>query len=258
MAAREKLRALVGMMPARCVWLSIPSPVVAEIAAIARPEIAVIDTEHGAIGMETLGNMLRAVQANGTGALVRVTELNPGLIKRALDAGADGVLVPRIESIGEAERAVEAALYPPRGRRGFAGVVRANAYGERPEDFRTWNDRGILAVQIESHEGLTNASDIAGVEGIDMLFFGPFDYARETGLDPTTDGEVLHEVLERIVAAAREAGKLVGVFPWPGAAPRELAAAGGDLVVVGADTRVLVSGFKSAVQTTSLSMDAGS
>jgi len=255
MTPREKLEALGGRVPARCIWLGLPSGTTAEIAGHAGAEIAVIDAEHGPIGVERLAEMVRALLPSRTGVLVRVGELSEARIKHALDSGAGGVLIPYVESAGEAEAAVRASLYPPHGARGQAGaVIRATGYGRDPGYAETWNDRAIVAVQIESHKGLTNVRSIAEVEGVDMLFFGPFDYAQDAGLDPATDGAVLWEVFGQIATAAREAGKTVGVFPWPNAAPAELAAAGADLVTVASDVATLSGGLEAAVQAISLSI----
>ncbi|MCL5775388.1 aldolase/citrate lyase family protein [Limibaculum sp. FT325] len=252
---KEKLAALAGRLPARCLWLGLPSPVAAEIAGQAGAEIAVIDAEHGAIGVERMADMLRALAPSGTGTIVRVGEMSEARVKHALDAGAGGVMIPYVETAAEAEAVVRAALYPPLGARGQAvGVIRASRYGREPDYVAQWNDRAIVAVQIESHHGLTNAVAIAEVEGVDMLFFGPFDYAQDAGLDPAADGAVLWQVFRQIVAAARGAGKTVGVFPWPGATPADLAAAGADLVAVASDVATLAGGLASAVQAISLSI----
>ncbi|MDT8343850.1 MAG: aldolase/citrate lyase family protein [Thermohalobaculum sp.] len=255
MTPTEKLAALAGRLPARCLWVGLPSGTTAEIAGTAGAEIAVIDTEHGTIDTACMAEMLRALAPSGTGTLVRVAELSEGRIKHALDAGAGGILVPYVESVAEAERAVRAALYAPQGARGqAAAVVRATGFGRDAGYVAGWNARAIVAVQIESHKGLRHAAEIAAVEGVDMLFFGPYDYAQDAGLDPATDGAVLAEVFGQIVAAARAAGKTVGVFPWPGVTPAGLAAAGADLITVASDVVTLAAGLRAAVQAIELSI----
>jgi len=255
MTPQEKLAALGGRVPARCIWLGLPSGTTAEIAGQAGAEVAVIDAEHGPIGVERLAEMIRALAPSRTGVLVRVGELSEARIKHALDSGAGGVLIPYVESATAAEAAVHASLYPPLGARGqAAAVIRATRYGCDASYSDEWNGRAVVAVQIESHKGLTNVAEIAEVDGVDMLFFGPFDYAQDAGLDPSKDGAVLWHVFEQIVAAARSAGKTVGVFPWPGATPAELAAAGADLITVASDVVTLSAGLAAAVQAISLSI----
>ncbi|MEO0819289.1 MAG: aldolase/citrate lyase family protein [Pseudomonadota bacterium] len=248
MTPREKLERLAGRLPAGCAWLGLPSDHIAEIAGRAGARVAVIDCEHGAIGVESMTAMLRALALTRTGALVRVPELAEGPIKHALDAGADGILVPYVESVEEARRAVRAALLPPEGARGLAGIVRAAGYGAEAAAYeRDWNARALVALQIESRRGLSAAIDIAAVPGVDMLFLGPFDYCRDAGLDPAADGDLLQAVLAETVAAAHAHGKLAGVFPWPGAEPRALAAAGADLVALAHDTATLMAGLRAAL-----------
>jgi 2-keto-3-deoxy-L-rhamnonate aldolase RhmA len=254
MTPREKLTTLAGRLPARCLWLGLPSATTAEIAGLAGAEIAMIDTEHGAIGVETMVGMLRALEASDTGVLVRVPQISEGAIKHALDGGAGGVLVPYVETLAEAERAVRAALYPPQGVRGqAAGVIRATGYGRDSNYVESWNYRAFTAVQIESRKALENVSAIAAVPGLDMLFFGPFDFAQDAGIDPEKDGERLWEVFRAIATAARETGRTVGVFPWPGADAKALAEAGADLIAVGSDISTLRQGLRDAVQAISLS-----
>ena len=228
-------------------WLDLPAPAVARIAAEAGVSLAVIDREHGAIGVETAAAMTDALVARGVPVLTRVPELATAAVQQALDVGASGVIVPQVEDARAAARAAAAARYAPAGRRGFAGgVIAATGYGVDPGYAGRWNAGALVAVQIESRAGLAAADSIAAVPGVDILFFGPFDYAMDTGLDPATAGEALAGVFARIVVAARQAGCLTGVFPWPGAERAALAAAGADLVIAASDVGLLRRGFEAA------------
>ena len=241
---RDKLHRLAGRVPARCVWLDLPSPMTAELVGLAGPELAVVDAEHGQIGPETLADMLRALEITGTPALVRVGDAGAGRVKHALDAGAAGILVPYVETAAEARAAVRAFCAPPLGARGMAtGVTRAGGYGTEADYAAEWNESGLLALQIESEKGLAVAPEIAAVEGVDMLFLGPSDYAADRGLDPLGDSDAILAALREIGAAARSAGKLVGAFPWPGVDPARLVAEGVDLVAAGSDVRALLKGL---------------
>lgn len=249
---RDKLHRLAGRVPARCFWLDLPSPMAAELAGRAGPELAVVDCEHGQIGPETLADMLRALDLAGVPALVRVGDAGPGRVKQALDAGAAGIIVPYVETAAEARAAVRATFAPPLGARGMAtAVTRAGGFGADRAYAAEWNERGLLALQIESGKGLAVAPEIATVEGVDMLFLGPSDYAADLGLDlgldPARDGEALLAALREMAAAARSAGKLVGAFPWPGADPARLIAEGADLVAAGSDVRALAQGLAAGL-----------
>lgn len=241
---RDKLMRLAGRVPARCLWLDLPSAMAAEIAGRAGAELCVVDTEHGQIGPETLADMLRALELGGTPALVRVGDAGPGRVKQALDAGAAGIMVPYVESAAEARAAVRATFAPPLGARGMAvGVTRAGSFGARSDYAAQWNARGLLALQIETAAGLASAAEIAAVEGVDMLFLGPSDYAADLGLDTGADSAEIMAAYHAMAEAARAAGKLAGAFPWPGGEPARLIAEGADLVAAGSDVRSLRQGL---------------
>jgi 2-keto-3-deoxy-L-rhamnonate aldolase RhmA len=246
---REKLERLAGRVPARCFWLDLPSAMAAEVAGRVGPELCVIDTEHGQIGPETLVDMLRALALSGTPALVRVGDAGAGGVKHALDAGAAGLIVPYVETVEEARAAMRAFCTPPLGARGMASVVsRATGFGADADYAREWNARGLLALQIETGRGLAAASAIAAIKGVDMLFFGPSDYAADRGLDAVAESGAILAAFREMAAAAHGAGKLVGAFPWPGAEPARLIAEGADLVAAGSDVRALMQGLRAGLE----------
>lgn len=246
--SQTKLQTLTGRSPARCFWLDLPSAMAAEIAGRAGAELCVIDTEHGQIGPETLTDMLRALDLSKTPVLVRVGDAGAGRIKHALDAGAAGIIVPYIESVDEARAAVAAFCAPPMGKRGMAtGVSRAGGYGANTDYARTWNDTGTLVLQIETAKGLAAAAEIAALPGVDMLFFGPSDYAADQNFDPARDSNKILAACRKMIAAAQDAGKLAGVFPWPGADPARLIGEGADLVAAGSDVRGLAQSLAAAL-----------
>lgn len=241
------MKKIAERMPARAVWLGIASGQVAEMAALAGAEIGVIDTEHGQIGPETMAEMVRALGAGGARAVVRVADVAPGPIKHALDAGAFGIIVPYVESAAEARAAVEAFSFPPLGKRGSAfRVIRGARYGADADYGTRWNETGVLVLQIESRAGLSAAAGIAGTEGVDMLLFGPSDYAADAGL--ALDDPAVVTAWREMAKAARDAGKGVMGFPWPGMDPKALAAEGCEIVVVGSDVVVLTAGLTAAVE----------
>ncbi len=244
---RETLDRIAGPGAVACAWLGIASQVPARIAAASGLRLGVVDREHGAIGVETAAAMVAALKAAGAAALVRVPDhAKPG-IQQALDAGADGLVIPQVESAAEAEAAVARALYPPLGRRGAAaGVIAATRFGADPGYQAAWNASALLACQIESRAGLAAAGEIAAVPGVSMLFFGPFDYASDAGLDPARDAPRLAEAFAEVTRAARASGRLVGVFPWPGRDAAALAAEGADLVAAVSDIAALGAACRAA------------
>ncbi|MDH3666067.1 MAG: aldolase/citrate lyase family protein [Paracoccaceae bacterium] len=245
---KEKLKALIGRETARCIWLDIPSAMTAEIAGQAGAELCVVDAEHGQIGPETIVQMLRALELSGTPGIVRVGDATPGPIKHALDGGAAGVIVPYVESVAEAQTAIDAFYLPPLGRRGTATIVtRAGGFGADPGYGPRWNSTGLLALMIETGRGLAAAPDIAALEGTDILFFGPYDFATDQGLDPIGDSEAILQAYRLVADAAHQAGKLAAAFPWPGADAVRLLSEGADLVAIGADVIALRQGLAGAL-----------
>lgn len=238
-------------------WLGLASCESAIIALHAGFRHVVIDCEHGTIGVETMAAMIAVARAAGATVYVRVPELSEAWIKHALDSGAGGVIVPYVETVEEAKRAVRAAFYAPVGARGSAvGVIAASGYGAEAEYVERWNRDGRLILQIESRAGVAAAADIAAVPGVTDLFFGPYDYAQGAGLDPAADSAELEAVFAGVARAADQAGKGVGVFPWPGATPAELARTGAGMIAVASDIVTLKAGLTKALQVASLSSSA--
>lgn len=190
-------------------WLSVGSPVIAELAALCGFDWVLLDLEHGSAAEAAIPDQLRALRGSQAKGIVRVGAPHPDLIARVLDWGADGVMVPHVNSVAEAEAVVRAAHYPPRGRRGFSRTVRAHDYGLRsPEG----TPAPLLLAQIETLEAVHAADAIAGVAGVDVLFVGPADLQHDLRHRPATDTADFEDCLARVVAAARSAGKGAGTL----------------------------------------------
>jgi len=188
-------------------WLSIGSPVIAELAALSGFDWVLFDLEHGCAAESTLCDQLRAIRGTPTKGIVRVAAPAPDQIARVLDWGADGVMVPRVECAAMAESIVRFACHEPRGRRGFSRTVRATDYGLKGHP-----DKPFIMVQIESLVGVHGAEAIAAVEGVDVLFVGPADL-RHNLEHHSGDGDFGYdECLERVIAAARGSGREAGIL----------------------------------------------
>ncbi len=179
-------------------WLSFGFTPVCEMMARAGFEWLVIDMEHTAIDVSSQLQLIQIVELAGCTPLVRVGANDELLIKRALDAGAHGVLVPSVNSREEAEHAVAATYYPPRGARG-AGLGRASGYGLGFDRYKEWADQQIvLMVQIESAAGVRNLSEILSVEGVDGFIVGPYDLSGSLGCPGNWSSPPVVEALERV------------------------------------------------------------
>ncbi len=191
-------------------WLSFTSPDVAELVAGFGMDWMLIDTEHGPASYADVENVIRAIAPYGVVPMVRVGENNPALIKRALDRGAAGVLVPMVNTPEEAAAAVAACRFPPDGIRGIAGT-RAARYGlDVKRYFDGWNQDALVVVQVETREAVENVDRIAAVPGVDVLFIGPNDLSASLGGYLQFDRPEFTSAVSRIIAAGRTHGKAVG------------------------------------------------
>jgi 2-keto-3-deoxy-L-rhamnonate aldolase RhmA len=216
-------------------FILIPSPTIVEIAGYAGLDYVVIDNEHATINDETLENMVRAGENVDLTVFIRVLENRPSLILKALDLGADGVLVPHICSKQDAVAAVEAARYYPEGHRGQVTSRRGAGYGaiDRKEYLTTVNKEVMVMLLIEDVEGVRTIGEIVTVPGIDVIDVGVVDLSQSMGLlGQPTHPDVL-EARDKVVAAARAAS---------------IAVDGYELVTVGGDTTILRNAFALALE----------
>jgi 2-keto-3-deoxy-L-rhamnonate aldolase RhmA len=193
----------------RGTWLSVGSPVIAELAALCGFDWVLIDLEHGNASEAAVPDQLRALRGSATKGIVRVGAPHPDLIARVFDWGADGIMVPHVNSAAEAGRIVEAAHYAPRGRRGYSRSVRAYDYGLRSPEERP---APIIMAQIETIEGVSHAEEIARVDGVDVLFVGPADLQHDLKHATAPAPGDFAQCLALVVAAARGAGKRAGIL----------------------------------------------
>ena len=222
-------------------WISIGHPKVAEVNGVVGFDFALIDTEHSTTSLETVEDLVRALQYGSSPApIVRVGWNDPVEIKRVLDIGVAGIMVPMVDTVAEAEAAVRAMRYPPEGIRGVAGG-RAAGYGSDIEEYLTAaNDELLTIVQIESEEAVENAAGIAEVEGIDALFVGPSDLSTSLGDRGDWESEALREAIERVIDAAGAANTPVGSLAFSAADVERWIDLGFDYLIVGTDTRYLI------------------
>jgi 2-keto-3-deoxy-L-rhamnonate aldolase RhmA len=229
-------------------FVGVPAPATVEIAGYAGFDFVIIDTEHGAAGLETLEHMLRAAAASGIAALVRVPRGGADDILHVLDAGADGILVPHVTGAARAAEIVRHAYYPPLGRRGISTLSRAarHGLGDAASVLRDQAGRTAVIAMIEDAEALGDVGAIARVEGIDAVFVGPNDLASSMGLL----GEASHPEVRRAVNGIREelqripGGPAFATIARNGAQAREFAAQGARMLCFNT-TYILGAALKS-------------
>ena len=188
-------------------WITLGHSAIAEIMAKAGFDWLVIDMEHSVIELRETQEIIQTIDLTGIPAIVRVTSNDENQIKRVMDAGAHGVMVPFVNSPADAERAVASVYYPPRGKRGV-GLARGQGYGATFQGYREWLDEnGLVIVMIEHIDGVNAIDEIFGVEGIDAYMIGPYDLSSSLGVPGEFDSPVVVEAIRRI----REAGLRVGI-----------------------------------------------
>lgn len=200
-------------------WCMAPCALTAEALSRSGFDWVLVDMQHGCMDYEMALSMIRAIDLGGAAPFVRVPWNEPGIIGRSLDAGAEGVVIPMIQTAADAVRAVEACLYPPKGRRSF-GPVRVGLR-EGPGYFRNANDQTIVIPMIETAEALAEVDHIARTPGVDALFVGPFDLSIALGLPPgDNDGQPAFDAaISKIATAARTAGIATAVLSNAAVAP---------------------------------------
>ncbi|MDO8288805.1 MAG: aldolase/citrate lyase family protein [Parvibaculum sp.] len=200
-------------------WCMMPGALSAEALARLGFDWVLIDMQHGGMDYQTAVEMIRAIDLSDAIPIVRVPWNDPGIIGRVLDAGALGVVIPMIQTVDDARRAVDACLYPPAGRRSFGpvrvGLRDGNGY------FGTANGRVCVIPMIETSDALASVEEIAAVSGVDAVFVGPFDLSVALGLPPgDNDGKPAFDAaIKKVAEAAKKAGVATAVLSNARVAP---------------------------------------
>ena len=189
-------------------------PAIVEIAALSNFDFVIIDMEHGPYGIESTQNMIRAAEARGITPVVRVTENSETLILRTLDIGAKCIQVPQICTKEDADRLVKSTKFYPKGERGMCRYVRAAEYTNisGADHFGKANNGIITIIHIEGLEGIKNLTEIVQVDGIDVIFLGPYDLSQSCGVPGEVDHPKVMNAMKEAVGIAKKYGKAVGTF----------------------------------------------
>lgn len=232
--------------PASGCWVNIFDPIVGELVGRCGYDYAMIDMEHSPATLDSALTMIRAVQQGGARALVRVPDKQPQWIGRLMDMGADGVMVPLVNSAIEAQALAESTLYAPEGTRGMAaGIVRATGYGVDTEHYlENYRRQFLLMVQIETQQAVAEAAQIASVDGIDCVFIGPYDLAGSLGFRGEPDHKKTRDAIRSIGKSAKASGKLLSTLSTPKSNSKYLFTRGYDLVFSGTDVSMLRAAFE--------------
>lgn len=229
-------------------WSILPSPLTVELVARSGFDVLCIDTQHGPIGYDQLVPMLQIACAVGCPTLVRVASHDPAELMHAIDAGAQGVIVPMVDDAAEARRMVGACRYPPAGYRSW-GPWRP-ALGTPAQTTEEANHQVVVVLMIETQAGLRNVREIAAVPGVDVLLVGPSDLAVTHGLTAGAyAGTDEHDALLRqVISAGSERGVAVGNVCGDLESARRWAEEGMRFLTVGSDLGWMASGVRTGVE----------
>jgi 4-hydroxy-2-oxoheptanedioate aldolase len=195
-------------------FVRIPRAEIIEIIALAGFDFAVVDLEHGPIGINEVYPMILAAERHGLKLVARLPALQESYFKWLLDLGIGGLQVPHIKSASDAEQAVKYSRFAPAGERGLCRFVRAAEFSNLGKDeyIQNANSKSLLILQIEGKEGVEHIEEIAAVPGIDVIFVGPYDLSQSLGLIGQIWHEKVIEQIEKVVAVCNRHRIATGVF----------------------------------------------
>lgn len=192
-------------------WITLAHPGVAEIMARSGFDWLAIDLEHSVITIREAEELIRVIELSGVVPLVRLSANDAVQIKRVMDAGAHGVIVPLVNSASDAAHAVNAVRYPPKGRRGV-GLARAQGYGTAFESYLEWvREESVVIAQVEHIEAVNNLEAILSVDGVDGFIVGPYDLSGSLGIPGQFDHPSMKDAMERIRSIGIDSGKAFGI-----------------------------------------------
>ena len=201
---------LLALTPLYGSWIQTGSPAAAEILANAGFRWLTVDMEHTEISLKEFTNIARSMEKYGVFPMVRASENNTVEIRKYLDCGAKGIIVPMVNSAEEAKKAVAACKYPPEGVRGFA-FVRANDWGDSFNDYvKRANCETVVIVMIETKAAVENIDEILSVDGVDGVFIGPYDLSGSYGIPGQTGHKTVKDAMQTVLAACKRHKKAAG------------------------------------------------
>jgi 2-keto-3-deoxy-L-rhamnonate aldolase RhmA len=235
-----------GAVATATLALDLRAPAYVHLLADAGYDSIFFDLEHGIYDLPIVADLIGITRALGVTPIVRVPDLRYGDIARLLDAGAQGVMFPRIDTVEQVHEAIRCVKYPPMGERGAASVRGATAYREVPPQtlISAANAQTMVIIQIERAESLTNLDAIASTAGVDMLLVGPYDLAIALGATSPADPVVV-AAMDRVVAAGKRHGVVTGTHGSDPATMRSWRDKGMQMLLCGSDLRFFAQGAKA-------------
>ena len=242
---REKLsnnEAVYGL------WVTLESPSITEMAVSLGMDWVLIDAEHGHLDWKDISGHVSAAMRSDTVLIVRIAERSTILSKRALDIGADGIMIPWMESMEEVQKAVSDCNYPPEGRRGIGGE-RATAWGQCLKEHTAEANENVLVIpMIESIDAIPNVADMCKVDGVEIFFFGPADFSSTAGFRGQWEGPGIAEKILELKNTIKNSGKYCGVVSTSNQNLTERIDQGFQMLAMGTDNGMMLRSLHESLK----------
>jgi 2-keto-3-deoxy-L-rhamnonate aldolase RhmA len=227
--------------------LTLPSPEIAEILSQAGFDWVFVDMEHTSLGMQDVQRILQAVGKEFP-CLVRVPAMDEVWIKKVLESGPAGIIVPHVNTAGEIEKILRWSRYPPEGTRS-AGISRAQGYGMNLQDYMSKSNQTLVVLpQVEHIEAVKNLESFVNIRGLSALFVGPYDLSGSVGkLGKVEDPEV-QGMIQEVQSICSKAGMVTGIFGVDVGAVKSYIDIGYSLIAIGTDTSYLLESIQVTLQ----------
>jgi 2-keto-3-deoxy-L-rhamnonate aldolase RhmA len=232
-------------------WLEeLRSPAVAQLLAAAGLNFLIVDMEHGPFNLETMADIVRTARLVGITPIVRIPDLTWERVGRVLDAGAQGLMLPRVREAAEVVKFIDALKYPPAGQRGMAsGLGNTDFKWVMTQEYIDFiNEEILVIVQIETKEAVANLEAIVNIPGIDVLFIGPEDLSIALGLTGQPGHPQMVEAISQVIAVARQQNIVVGIHSSAASAIPALLGQGIRFIAYASDVEFLYNGALQGVQ----------
>ncbi len=228
--------------------LTIPDPFVAETIGTAGFDFMIIDMQHAPLTIDGVQTILIGLKAAGCPAIVRVPANDPTVIGQVLDVGADGIIVPMVNTAFDVEAAVAAAKYPPMGRRSWGPRRAVRISGGSQPYAATANDEVVVIAQIETADALANIEGILEVDGCDAVMIGPADLAQSMGLTIGTTDVRFQQATDQVLEACKRKGVAFGYFTGTANVAKDWAARGASITTLAGDVSFMLDGATRALE----------
>ncbi len=230
-------------------FCKLQDPSVAEIAALVGFDFVILDMEHGPLSVESVQTIARAAQAKGIEVVVRVTDNRASDILRILDLGVNSIQVPQVNTATDAQMVVDASFFYPKGERGMCKYVRSASYTriEKKEYFSSANLGTLTIVHIEGNKGLSNLEQIVSLDGIDIIFLGPYDLSQSCGYPGQTNHPEVVNKMKQAVTLAKNHNKIIGTFCESPQDVKKWCGLGVQYIAYSVDVGIIYDAFKKII-----------